>query len=271
MIFRAVRCLTASLLLAGLFLACGGGSSPTPPPTYTVTFVAGSGGTLTGTTSQTITSGGNAAAVTAVPSSGYAFTNWTGTGFTTSTANPLAVSNVTGNLSITANFTLLPATSLSYTDPAAATGVYLLKKNAALSTSTHLVLEVVGPITGTGNGLSVSLVADTSKVTWVDVPVGGSTSTLVQNGTQFNLGTGVLILKAKATGTSLQATVAQKGATAASLNGVLLRVALDLKAGLPVGVVSLSAVGAKCQLLDASGNITTITTITLTPGTLTAQ
>ncbi len=267
MIFRAVRCLVPSLLLAGLFLACGGGSSPTPPPTYTVTFVAGSGGTLTGTTSQTITSGGNAAAVTAVPSSGYAFTNWTGTGFTTNTSNPLVVSNVTGNLSITANFTLLPATSLSYTDPTAASGVYLLKKNAA-STSTHLVLDVWGPTTGTGNGLSVSLVADTSKVTWVDVPVGGSTSTLVQNGTQFNLGTGVLILKAKATGTGLQATIAQKGATAASLNGVLLRVALDLKAGLPVGVVSLSAVAPKCQLLDASGNIATIT---LTPGILTAQ
>jgi len=71
--------------------------------TYTVTFVAGTGvSSLTGTTSQSISHGGSGSAVTAVMTSGYTFTNWTGTGFTTSTANPLTVTNVTSNLTITA-------------------------------------------------------------------------------------------------------------------------------------------------------------------------
>jgi uncharacterized repeat protein (TIGR02543 family) len=75
--------------------------------TYTVTFVAGANGTLTGTTSQTVYHGSSCTAVTAVPNTGYKFANWTGTGgFITSTANPLTVTNVTANMTITGNFTI---------------------------------------------------------------------------------------------------------------------------------------------------------------------
>jgi uncharacterized repeat protein (TIGR02543 family) len=73
--------------------------------TFTVTFVAGAGGSLTGTTTQTVAYGASAMAVSAVPSAGYTFTNWTGAGFTTTNAIPMAVMNVTQNLTITANFT----------------------------------------------------------------------------------------------------------------------------------------------------------------------
>ncbi len=73
--------------------------------TYTVTFVEGAGGTITGTKVQTVNHGASATAVTAVPGSGYSFVNWTGTGGLVSTTNPLTVSGVTGNLTITANFT----------------------------------------------------------------------------------------------------------------------------------------------------------------------
>ncbi len=76
------------------------------PQSLTVTFVAGAGGTLTGTASQVVAYGTSATAVTAVPNLGYTFTNWTGSGFTTSTSNPLTVSNVTSNMTITANFTV---------------------------------------------------------------------------------------------------------------------------------------------------------------------
>jgi len=98
-----------ALLLLPWFLSCGGGggggSTPAPAPTtYTVSFMAGTGGSITGTTSQTITSGGNTTPVTAVPNAGYTFTNWTGTGITTSIANPFTVTGVTTNLTITANF-----------------------------------------------------------------------------------------------------------------------------------------------------------------------
>jgi hypothetical protein len=162
------------------------------------------------------------------------------------------------------------ATGLAYTDPAS--GTYLLKKDTTLSSGSHLVLDLVGPATGTASGVTLTLNADTTRVTWVDVPAGGSTTTLVQNGTQFTLGTGTPILKGKASGTALQATVAQKAPTAAaSQNGVLLRVALDLKANLalPQGTaITLTADGTKSQVLDGTG---AISAITVSVGTLTAQ
>lgn len=162
------------------------------------------------------------------------------------------------------------ATGLTYTDPTS--GTYKLVKNTS-SSGSHLVLDLVGPSTGTAMGVSISLTADTSKVTWVDVPAGGTTAVLMQNGTQFTLGTGTPIQKAKVTGSVLQATLAQKAPTApASLNGPLLRIALDLKSGLGLAqgtALALSADAVKCQVLsDTAG---TPATITVSVGTLTAQ
>jgi Kef-type K+ transport system membrane component KefB len=94
----------------------------------------------------------------------------------------------------------------------------------------------------------------------------------MQNGSQFVLGTGTPIQKAKATGNVLQVTVAQKAPTAAaSLNGVLLRVALDLKAGQNLAqgtLLTLSSDAVKCQVLDGTG---TISSIPVSVGTLSAQ
>jgi hypothetical protein len=161
------------------------------------------------------------------------------------------------------------ATSLAYTDPA--TGAYKLVKNPS-SSGAHLILDLLGPSSGTAMGASITLSADTSKVTWVDVPAGGTTAALMKNGTQFNLGSGLPIQKAKAAGNVLQATVAQKNPTpAAALNGTLLQVALDLKPGLgltPGTAITLSADGTQCQILDGAGSISPIT---VTVGTLSAQ
>jgi hypothetical protein len=163
----------------------------------------------------------------------------------------------------------LPATGLAYTDPTS--GTYRLVKNAA-SSGSHLVLDLMGPGSGTAMGTSITLSADTTRVTWVDVPPGGTTATLMKNGTQFNLGSGLPIQNAKATGNVLQATVAQKNPTpAAALSGTLLQVALDLKPGLglpPGTTLTLSADGSKCQVLDGTG---VISPITVAVGTLTAQ
>jgi uncharacterized repeat protein (TIGR02543 family) len=70
--------------------------------TYTVTFVEGTNGAITGAKVQTVDHGASASSVTAVPNSGYHFVNWTGA--LTSTSNPLTVSNVTTNMTITTNF-----------------------------------------------------------------------------------------------------------------------------------------------------------------------
>ncbi|MBF0527167.1 MAG: DUF1566 domain-containing protein, partial [Deltaproteobacteria bacterium] len=71
---------------------------------YMVTFTAGSGGTISGTTPQTVTAGGNTSAVTAVSNTGYHFTNWSGDYI--GTTNPLTLTNVTTDMSITANFAI---------------------------------------------------------------------------------------------------------------------------------------------------------------------
>jgi alpha-tubulin suppressor-like RCC1 family protein len=74
--------------------------------TYTVTFAEGVIGTITGTKTQYIDHGSSTFQVTAVPSTRYHFVNWAGD--VTSTSNPLTVSNVTSNMTITAYFALNP-------------------------------------------------------------------------------------------------------------------------------------------------------------------
>jgi hypothetical protein len=72
---------------------------------FKVTFVAGSGGTVSGTLVQYVSEGGNCTPVEARADTGFCFINWTGTtGFAGSSANPLTVTNVRQDMTITANF-----------------------------------------------------------------------------------------------------------------------------------------------------------------------
>ena len=159
------------------------------------------------------------------------------------------------------------ATSLAYTDPTG--GTYLLKKNTALSTTTHLVLDLVGPAGATGSGISASLSADPTKVTWTNVGATDAAGTYVQNGAVFILGTAPQILKAKVASGVLQVTVAQKGAgSPVAMNAPLLRLALDLNGLTAQGAVTLSADATKCLVLDGTG---ALTPMTVTVGTLNAQ
>ena len=78
--------------------------------TYTLTYIAGTGGTLTGETTQTVNYGANGTSVTAVPNTGYSFVDWSDG----STANPRTDTNVTANITVTANFAINTYT-LTYT------------------------------------------------------------------------------------------------------------------------------------------------------------
>ena len=69
---------------------------------YTLTYTAGTGGTISGTTPQTVSEGGSGTAVTAMPGTGHHFVNWSDS----STQNPRTDSNVMANKSVTANFAL---------------------------------------------------------------------------------------------------------------------------------------------------------------------
>lgn len=71
--------------------------------TYTVTYNAGANGAITGTTPQTIDHGSDASQVTATPDTGYYFVNWSDG----STDNPRTDTNITADLTVTANFAII--------------------------------------------------------------------------------------------------------------------------------------------------------------------
>ncbi len=67
---------------------------------YTLSYFAGLNGTLSGETNQSVPSGEDGSSVTAIPNKGYHFVNWSDS----STDNPRIDTNVTANISVTANF-----------------------------------------------------------------------------------------------------------------------------------------------------------------------
>ena len=79
--------------------------------TFTLTYTAGSNGSITGTTPQTVNYGSAGTAVTAVPAANYHFVKWSDN---SSTANPRTDSNVTTSVSVTAQFAIDTFT-LTYT------------------------------------------------------------------------------------------------------------------------------------------------------------
>jgi hypothetical protein len=70
--------------------------------TYTLSYSANANGAISGTASQTVNHGANGTEVTAVPNTGYHFTNWSDG----STINPRTDLNVTANIAVTANFAI---------------------------------------------------------------------------------------------------------------------------------------------------------------------
>ncbi len=73
---------------------------------YTLTYTAGTGGSITGTTAQAVNSGASGTAVTATPDENYLFVNWSDG----STNNPRTDTDVRSDLSVTANFEIKSVT-----------------------------------------------------------------------------------------------------------------------------------------------------------------
>jgi ubiquitin len=67
---------------------------------YTLTYQSGSNGSISGTNPQTVNHGSSGTTVTAVPDMGYTFVQWSDG----STANPRADTNVTGDISVSAEY-----------------------------------------------------------------------------------------------------------------------------------------------------------------------
>ncbi|MBF0102918.1 MAG: DUF4214 domain-containing protein [Desulfobacterales bacterium] len=149
--------------------------------TYTVTFTAGSGGQITGETTQTITSGGSSSAVTATPDSGYEFTGWTGD--YTGTNNPLTLTNVTANMNITANFSSLTKVPSVTTGSAAS----ILQSSATLSgsvnpngLSTTYYFEY-GPTTSYGSTTTSTVLGSGSSAMTVTAQLSGLSAVTTYN------------------------------------------------------------------------------------------
>ncbi|MEI7451662.1 MAG: LamG-like jellyroll fold domain-containing protein [Candidatus Falkowbacteria bacterium] len=75
---------------------------------YTLTYSAGTGGVISGTSPQTVNYGASGAQVTATPNSGYSFSSWSDNG---STLAARTDSNVTANINATASFVCAPSCS----------------------------------------------------------------------------------------------------------------------------------------------------------------
>ncbi len=70
--------------------------------TYTLTYNAGAGGSITGSSPQTVNHGANGTAVTAAPNVGYHFTSWSDGGVIATRTD----TNITGDLTVTASFAI---------------------------------------------------------------------------------------------------------------------------------------------------------------------
>ena len=116
---------------------------------FTVSFVEGANGSITGTLVQNVPEFGSTTPVEAVPTTGYEFTNWTGTGGFTSIENPLTINNVTSNMTITANFD-----PFSYTLTMATDGTGNGTLNPAVGDHIYGYNTIV-TITATANATSV--------------------------------------------------------------------------------------------------------------------
>ena len=71
-------------------------------PSYTLTYMAGDNGTISGTTTQTVNSGSSGSAITAIPNTGYYFVSWSDDVLTATRTD----NNITSNLSLTATFAI---------------------------------------------------------------------------------------------------------------------------------------------------------------------
>jgi hypothetical protein len=118
--------------------------------TYTLTYAAGANGAISGSSPQTVNHGASGSAVTALPNTGFHFVQWSDASVT----NPRQDTNVTQNISVTAQFAPNPPHHLLIsTVPDGTAG-------AALGAITVTVVDVGNnPILGDANSITMTIAA----------------------------------------------------------------------------------------------------------------
>ncbi len=117
--------------------------------TFTLTYIAGSNGSITGSTTQVVSSGGSGSLVTAVANSGYHFTSWSDGVLTASRTD----TNVLANITVTASFAINTFTL-----------TYIAGANGTISGSSTQV------VSSGGSGSAVTAVANSGYhfTSWSD-------------------------------------------------------------------------------------------------------
>jgi autotransporter-associated beta strand protein len=173
-----------------------------PPPEYTLTYVAGPGGTISGNAVQSVIEGNDGQPVTAVPDTGYSFVQWSD-----GSINPVRIeTNVTNHLTFTASFAInsyavgyIASSNGTITGPASQIvdhganaqtviavsepGAFFAGWSDGLLTAQRTDLQITGPLQVTANflpgGGPVSIAAGNwaSAATWnhnLAAPVSGT-------------------------------------------------------------------------------------------------
>ena len=111
-----------------------------------MTYTAGTNGTISGSANQTVNSGSAGTAVTATPSSGYHFVNWSD-GSTSATRTD---SNVLANLSVTATFAanVVAPTTYTLTYTAGANGTLIGSASQTVSSGANGTAVTAVPVAG---------------------------------------------------------------------------------------------------------------------------
>ena len=137
---------------------------------YSLSYTAGTHGSLTGMTSQTVLSGGSGTAVTAVPAAGYSFVNWSDS----STANPRTDASVSGNVSVTANFADTTPPSVPGTPAAALTNTVTPTWSWSPSTDAGSGLQIYVLKWSQSSDCSDGFSTTTGPVGSYTIPAGGA-------------------------------------------------------------------------------------------------
>jgi parallel beta-helix repeat protein len=132
---------------------------------YTLTYIPGANGSITGITPQTALPNTSGTAVTAVPAAGYRFVNWSDT----STANPRTDANLTGDITVIAYFASIAG--FSVTPSAGANGTITpsgLQTVSSGATTTFTLIPNPGfdiSVGGTCGGTLVGTTYTTNAIT----------------------------------------------------------------------------------------------------------
>ena len=160
--------------------------------TYTLIYLVGTNGTLTGTTTQTVNYAASGSAMSAVPNTGYTFTNWSDG----SLANPRTDANVTNNVTVTANFTANPASVVALTWPANGSG-YPAPASISLTASVTTNGNVINAVQFISNTTNLLAQVTNAPYTyaWTNVAAGSYTlvARVLFNGSLSNASSAAVI------------------------------------------------------------------------------